>query len=63
MKTEIMLYWRSLKKVQKLFPETVFEGFENAFGEKCWVSINSSEKKFTIIRRLLENKIKLLIVR
>lgn len=60
MKTEIMLYQRSLKKVQKLIPESKFEGFENSFGDKCWISVDNGMSKFSIIRRLLVNKIKLL---
>lgn len=62
MTTTIMLYWRSVKKVQKLFPESKFEGFENSFGDKCWISIESEKHRFTVIRTLFENRIKLLAI-
>lgn len=54
-----MLYDRSLKKFKKLFPDFTFDGYENSFGSKCWVSVEGI-RRFTVIRTCLENRIKLL---
>ena len=59
MKTQFMIYDRSLKAFQKYFPKSVFEGYENSFGSKCWVSIENVSK-FEVIRICTDKRIKVL---
>ena len=59
MKTQFMIYDRSLKAFQRYFPTSIFEGYENSFGSKCWVSLNNVSK-FEVVRICENSKIKVL---
>jgi len=62
MKTEVMIYDRSARAFQVLFPKAVFEGYENSFGRKIWFSMSASITNSRIERICKENKIKILVV-
>lgn len=59
-RAEFMVWYRSLKKIQKLFPSVNFLGFENSFGDKCWIYLEF-ENEFQTIRTLLKHDIKIMI--
>lgn len=59
MKATLMIYDKSLKKVKKLYPDYIFEGYENSFGSKCWISI-SGIRPFTVIKTLLQSRVTIL---